>query len=355
MIVYGRQVLQKLTDVASCRAVRRGCRTSRAGLIAACLAFWAGADPLAAEEPKPQKQDAETAKFIRLKHNDDSVPLSLQTAVVDYQSAKPELAGVTVSLVGAVHVGEKAYYEKLNELFGKYDAVLYEMVAPEGTVIPKGGKPGGNPVSAIQNGMKDMLHLEHQLQCIDYTQANMVHADMSPDGFAQSMKDRGESIWQMLMRALAHGLAAQASGQQKSSFNEIDMLMALLDPDRSTAMKKILAEQFEDLEGMMAALDGPDGSTLISERNKVAIKELKTQLAAGKKRVAIFYGAAHLNDMQHHLGDDFGLKRSGETWLTAWDLTSTAPKKRQRKSKTAEAGQVEAAPAGTAGGAKSDK
>ena len=43
---------------------------------------------------------------------------------------------VVVDLVGAVHLGDKAYYERLNELFENYDAVLYEFVAPEGYEVP---------------------------------------------------------------------------------------------------------------------------------------------------------------------------------------------------------------------------
>ena len=71
---------------------------------------------------------------------------------------------VQVDLVGAVHVGEKSYYAALNECFKKYDAVLYELVAPPGTRIPKGAKPGAHPVAMLQNGLKDMLALEHQLR-----------------------------------------------------------------------------------------------------------------------------------------------------------------------------------------------
>jgi hypothetical protein len=82
-----------------------------------------------------------------------------------------------------------------------------------------------------------------------------------------------------------------------------------------------MAEQFEDLDGMMAAVEGPEGSTLISERNKVALAELPRQIAAGKQHIAIFYGAAHLPDMQRRLqGDEFGMQRTGERWLTAWNL-----------------------------------
>ena len=64
------------------------------------------------------------------------------------------------------------------------------------------------------------------------------------------------------------------------------------------------------------------GSVLITERNKKALKVLKKQMAAGKKRIGIFYGAGHLDDMDKRLRKDFGLKPVAITWLTAWDLAA---------------------------------
>ena len=49
---------------------------------------------------------------------------SFQTAIIHLH--KDDLA---VDLVGAVHVGDKAYYQELNKLFKNYDAVLFELVA----------------------------------------------------------------------------------------------------------------------------------------------------------------------------------------------------------------------------------
>jgi hypothetical protein len=262
-----------------------------------------------------------TAKFIRLDYSAADEPVALQTAIASFRATKPQQAGVTVDLIGAVHIAEKAYYESLNELFEKYDVVLYEMVAPAGTRIPKGGKAGNHPVSALQNGMKDMLGLEHQLAFIDYTKANLVHADMSPDRFAASMKERGESVWQMMFRAMGHNLAKQSKAGHKESASDLEILLTLFDKNRRGSLKRLMAEQFEDLDGMMAAVEGPEGSTLISERNKVALAELPRQIAAGKQHIAIFYGAAHLPDMQRRLqGDEFGMQRTGERWLTAWNL-----------------------------------
>ncbi len=98
--------------------------------------------------------------------------------------------------------------------------------------------------------------------------------------------------------------------------------MALFDKNRALSLKRVMAEQFEDLEGAMSAFEGPGGSTLITERNKVALKVLAEQIAAGKTRIGIFYGAGHMPDMEQRLRKDLGAERDAERWLTAWDLRS---------------------------------
>jgi hypothetical protein len=70
----------------------------------------------------------------------------------------------------------------------------------------------------------------------------------------------------------------------------------------------------------MAALDGPGGSTIITERNKRCFEVLDKQLQAGKKRIAIFYGAGHLPDMERRLTTDYRFRRSSESWIAAWQL-----------------------------------
>ena len=68
---------------------------------------------------------------------------------------------MTVALIGAVHIGDVAYYRQLNEYFKQYDALLYELVAPAGTVVPRGrGTSNAHPVGLLQNGIKRLLELE---------------------------------------------------------------------------------------------------------------------------------------------------------------------------------------------------
>ena len=87
--------------------------------------------------------------------------------------------------MGAIHIGDKTYYEELNRRFRRYDAVLYELVAPREANVPQPGQCPGTAVGGVQVGMKSLLALAFQLDCIDYAAKNMVHADMSPEEFGR--------------------------------------------------------------------------------------------------------------------------------------------------------------------------
>jgi hypothetical protein len=331
-------------------------RPSWLALLAAAWLVWTGSarsdEPLTNPGTDKTKADAPAAKedekpaepkFIRIRRNDQKQPVAMETAVVRYLPAGADRAGVSVDLVGAVHIGDESYYDDLNKLFAGYDVVLYELVAPEGTRIPKEGRQGGSthPIGAMQNGMSSMLELVHQLDCVDYTKENFVHADMSPDEFNKSMSERGESFMQMFLRLMGQGMAQQAAAQQGGgSSSDLNLLVALFSRDRAMRLKQLMADQFENMESQMLVFDGPGGSTIITERNKKAFEVLEKQLQAGKKKIAVFYGAGHLPDMEKRLRDDFGLKREGEQWLTAWSLD-----KKASPGKKADEKQPEDAPA----------
>jgi hypothetical protein len=307
----------------------------RFGLLGLVLAVcWAAvassAEPataLPADDLADEVADGEAigGDWVRVVHNDDDRPVALQTAIVRYvrqaESAAAANASVFVDLVGAVHVGDRDYYRQLNHRFRQYDALLYELVAPDGAVVPLGrGATPGHPVGAIQNGMKNLLELEHQLERIDYTQTNFIHADMSPDEFADSMKSRDEGFVQMYFRMVGQSIGQQSKTAAEGKSYDVQMLASLLAGDRARRMKVVLAGQLADLETLFLDMGGKKGSTLITERNKVALTVLREQLAAGKQRLAVFYGAGHLTDMDQRLRREFGMQPVSITWLTAWDL-----------------------------------
>jgi len=291
-------------------------------VLAIALLGSAGASvmvPCRAEE-KPNKT-GQPKHFVQLERDKKNHPAALQTAIVSCVPRDCGQTGPTVDLVSAVHVADKGYYEELNRLFAKYDVVLYELLAPEGTRVPKGGGRGSShPVSVLQDAMTRVLSLEFQLRGIDYTVANMVRADMTPEQFATAMRDRGDSFWTIVARVMGRAMAEQ----KDYSLADARLLAALFDKDRALALKRVLAEEFLDLEGSIDAIEGPKGSAVVADRNQVALRALRKQIDAGKQKIAIFYGAGHMPDFAEHLRDDFGLVPIGTRWLTAWDLKPAA-------------------------------
>lgn len=289
----------------------------------------AAASDSARENPAASEPGSELklgTDWVRLLRSDDGELLGMQTAIVRYVAQHPPKgsdarAAPVVELVGAVHIADAAYYRNLNRRFKQYDVVLYELVAPDGTVVPRGRRASSShPLGAMQNGIKAMLELEHQLEQIDYTRPNFVHADLSSEQFTQAMKDRGEGFLQMYFRMLGESMARQSEMTAKGESFDLDVMTALFAKDRARRLKMALAKQLADVETLLVGFGGENGSVLISERNKAALKVLKQQLEAGRKRVAIFYGAGHLTDMDQRLRHDFGMKPVSATWLTAWDL-----------------------------------
>ena len=290
------------------------------------------AAPAAATDEKPDHE------YIRVRKNDRKLAVALETSVITFGESE-QFPNATVDLVGAIHLGEPAYYDQLNELFKTYDVLLFEAVMPE-EAVNEGLRPGGGEgshrkplsdeeewtdarvgftaISVLQLGMKEALGMEFQLHGVDYTPDNFVHADMTAEEFESSMTRRGESFSEMLLTEMGKSLAAQQ--EQNPIAMNIDMMFSALSTDRFYRIRRIAAAQLakaEDTE-MFA---GPDGSsTIITERNKKCLNVMHRELAGGKLKVGIFYGAGHFPDMEQRIIDEYGFKRQAERWLVAWHL-----------------------------------
>ena len=291
--------------------------------VAACVAQEKQATPPSTSGESAAKKDSPSInRFMRIRRDAKNQAQGMETSITRYITQNADGKKVTVDLIGVVHIGEQEYYEKLNERFTEYDALLYELVAPEGTIVPKGGGDRGfNAISGIQQGMQNVLGLEFQLEHIDYTAPNFVHADMTPEEFSESMENNEESVFKMALKALGQGMArqskAQSSGQPTA---EAGLILAMLENDKEK-IREVMAEQMLDLESGMVIFQGKDGSTIIDHRNTKAFQVLRDQIEDGKTRIGVFYGAGHLPDMDQRLLKNFGMKRGGQTWLKAWDLS----------------------------------
>lgn len=280
------------------------------------------------QEPKADTQLSERAgkksgkhdRYVRVQKDEKGRVVSMDTSTIRFTKQLPDGTEAVVELIGVVHIGEQDYFEAFNEQFKQYDALLYELVAPEGTRVERRAEDSMNPVAALQKGMMSALGLQFQLEHIDYSPSNFVHADMTPEEFGQSMTDNNESVAKMFFRTL--GMSAAMGGAS----GEAEMLSALLSSseDRVYRLRRSAANQLIKMDVGMKAWEGDNGSTIITHRNGKAFKVLQQQLDAGKKKIGVFYGAGHLPDMERRLIEDFGMQPGEPQWQRAWKLRADA-------------------------------
>lgn len=277
----------------------------------------------------PKKK--EPPRYVRLVH-EDGEPSAMQTAIARFVPASGD-GDLVVDLIGVVHFGDAAYYRSLNRRFQRYDALLYELIAPATrNVPPRGGGRSDNPFAILQKMGQAMFGLESQLAHIDYTKKNFVHADLSPSQMLQAMRARGEDgvtvalgVVADLMRQYNLEELRRKSGktQARRLAAEIDPFAELMRPGSTTRLKRAFAEELVRRTSPDGGLGRTLSTILVDDRNKAAMRVFQKELAKGKKRIGIFFGAAHMPDFERRLVVDFGMKKAGVEWRTAWDLRPT--------------------------------
>lgn len=287
----------------------------------------------AAEEKKEAKEPL--PDYIRYAEDDKSVRLEIAVKTFSMPS------GQKVDLIGVVHIADATYFAELNKRFDAYDSVLFELVGdPERltenkplTEEQKKHQPGGGAISFIQQALSKHLKLTFQLGAIDYTKKNMVHADTTAEEFEKMQKERGESMMTLFFRAMKAQLSGEIDTTAMGELDTFGLIRILMSKDSAAEFKKVLAKMFDQSESMTALMEGPEGSVILSGRNEVVVKKIKEVLTDEKqRRIAVFYGGAHMPGIEGSLLKELGAKPAGEEWLAAW----TMPKEEKAEMPAAE-------------------
>lgn len=289
-------------------------------LCALAASAW-GSEPATAAQVVLAPEQSQYPESIVMIRRDASGREGLCTPVARYQNAD----GVSVDLVGAVHLADARYYRALNRAFARYDKVLYEMLngedLPEMTRLARKVAAGtatpeekarhkyfvdnrergvaGELLSAYYASMADMMNLSLQAEMVDYGLTNLVYADMSSEEFSAAMAERGESWFTLVLDSVK-----ESSGKGLSLFS----------PTSGSGLKEMLCRQ------LVASSKGSasEGRAIIVARNarcfEVLDRLLEQEPAA--RRLAIFYGAMHLRDMHERLLQR-GFTLQGVQWITA--------------------------------------
>jgi len=255
--------------------------------------------------------------FTRVAMDDDAQPRALQMSIVTYVPRDDDKI-LSIDLVSAIHIGDPSYYAELNERFREYDVLLYELVAPKNAVASNRLEKRKGFLSGAQVGMTKLLNLSFQLDQINYDQANFVHADLSPTELRESMDDRGESLYVYFWRIFFASLDEYAS--DPLGLKDWELLSAVLASGEGDTLKTMLAYEMTDLGQVQDVLGEDSGSAIIGARNQRAMDVLHAEIETGAKRIGIFYGVAHMPDLEERLLDQLDLIVDSTAWVDAWQL-----------------------------------
>lgn len=269
--------------------------------------------------------------YLKLVRDKAGKPVKLQSAIVTFGNSK----GQTVTLVSAIHVGEKSYYSRLNQHFQKYDSVLYEMVLDVPKQIthqnnirellgrekkePKidTTKGGRDAVSLFQAKLAEVLGLSYQLAVINYSADNFHHADLTLEEFNEARQEKNKGAVEILKSLLAGDDDEGPPEYRKIS--ELPMMKILAvgpSPQERAVLKTGLAAYYAQNKDIASTVEG---EVLIKQRDKRAVEVLQHRLKKGDKKLAIFYGAAHMPDLAERL-KQLGFKPQARSWTEAWKL-----------------------------------
>jgi hypothetical protein len=245
--------------------------------------------------------------FIRVERTEKEV--LLQPAAATY-----ERDGVKVTLLGAVHIADTAYFNDLNKRFKSYDRILFEMIGGDKLAgirkkEEEGEKVETSPLAKIYGMISNFLELADQKSEIDYSAKNFVHADLTMAEYQKLQEERGESL-------LGFAMDAAKNADPANEPSTLSLMTALLSGNSDQA-KLLLIEALAGGDEAMAGLVNP--SVIITDRNAKALEVLDAQIKAGHKNLGIFYGVAHFPDMEKSFLKK-GYKKTKQEWLTAWSV-----------------------------------
>jgi hypothetical protein len=266
------------------------------------------------------------ANFVRF-HEDGHGGGQMQTAFASYVNQD----GVTVDLLSTMHIGEPKFFRELARRFPRYDAVLYELVAPRG--VP----PTEEGVNEQQLRIARDCDLDNQGPHMDYERSNFVHADLLLEEIEKlEVADHGT-----FKGALGDGpgLAAAKSDQDtagdRAVYADLQNAKKANTKERYRLMRRAYSQLLEVTARPAPGQTYPAGmEVLVGARNDKVMSVLDEQIAAGKRKLAILYGAAHMVDMEHRLFAK-GFKRQSVVWETTWTVApdgtpTTQPSNRSR-------------------------
>ena len=256
----------------------------------------------------------------------------------------PKESGPRVTLLGVSHLGDSGYYEKIQKKLDAADLVLFEGVGFEKDGPPKKNGGDSGAVSGLQLSLARSMGLVFQLEAIRYDRPHFRNSDISPEGLMTRLQGgplvfpgKGGSagkdgvIGKEPKGNLQSREFAKALSGNSFLFKFLGKTLSLFgkNPQFRAMMKLAIIETFGSIEGdvgRLAAASGPEMEkfmrVLLEDRNTIVFRDLRKVLKGKNppKSIVVFYGAAHMADLENRLVKKLGFRTDGDEWLTAFGV-----------------------------------
>jgi hypothetical protein len=309
------------------------------------LPLLALAPALLAETPSSSSQ------FTFIRGQQQEKLSSLQTLSEEFKPSNGQ--GPSIWLIGVAHLGTPEYYAAIQKKLDVQSTVLFEGVGAD--KLQKGAKLGSE--NGIQGQLAKALGLVFQLDAIDYQRQNFVNCDMTVDGLEKAIANRASKksapnssptkksgttnpstspaedkasdsklpskvdnqTFNSLMQAL-HGegdMAAKLGGMiglmgstpEMRETTKLTLIEALGQASEMIDLAKSISPDIKDLF-----------EVLITERNEEVIRQLQARIprVGAGKTIAVFYGAAHMDEIAKRLTEELHYTPGAQVWDTAF-------------------------------------
>lgn len=239
-----------------------------------------------------------------------------------------------IDLVGAIHIARPDYYQRLQQRLDRSDLVLFEGVtARKNDAIQTGGENKG-----AYKRLADSLGLSVQNSGIDYGRKSFRRCDLSLE----------EMMAILDQEIAAGGAGAEAARQARDEFTQLkgvlsgssiltNLVMGLIGTSPLLREQVLLMTVSSGLGNSEEKELSPRLRQLIlQDRNEHVAGELRKLLRSGarNRRIAVFFGAAHLPDFERRLRSMGYAPAGGPAWnsaITTHPYSAGIPQEEVRK------------------------
>jgi hypothetical protein len=196
----------------------------------------------------------------------------------------------TLTLHAALHVADPEHYRDLQQRFTRSTRCCTSSSPKRVCATPGDGVRRQRPLSLLQGGMARGLGLVEQFVHVDYRRANFVHADLTDEQWkrrsrrpAAASSGNCSASDRRPTRTATRRESAQGGRRRRGA----------APPARVHELRIVFARLLAEPDG-----DRRHPTVIIEARNERCLEVLQQQLAAGKRKLGIYYGAAHMEHIE---------------------------------------------------------